>query len=239
MVREDEIGHRLRLASGYLSSLERAGLTPVVVGTLAGDEDDVHAGIDRILGAVAGLVLTGGEDIVPAAYGGGPSPHLGRVNPARDRTEFAAVRAARDQRVPIFAICRGVQVLNVALGGTLIQDLPSERPSAISHDPERPRDVRTHSVQIVPDSRLAQALGKTELAVNSVHHQAVDQVADTLVVTARAPDGVIEALETGRRDPWWVLGVQWHPEEFANDHTAPDHALFAAFAAVLTGSGHR
>ena len=238
-VRTDDGVPRLRLAAAYLSILERAGLTPMVVAPIAGDETAVAAALDRIFGAVAGLVLTGGEDVVPAAYGAPPSPHLGRVNPERDATELAAVRAARDQRIPTLAICRGIQLLNVALGGTLIQDLPTERPNSIAHDPEHPRDARTHRVQVVPDSRVAQALGATELDVNSVHHQAIDRVADGLVVTARAPDGIVEALETGLRDPWWVMGIQWHPEEFVTDAAAPDHGLFAAFATALAQAGHR
>jgi putative glutamine amidotransferase len=148
-------------------------------------------------------------------------------------TELAAVRAARDQRLPTLAICRGIQVLNVGLGGTLIQDLPSERPSAIAHDPDRPRTSRTHSIEVTPDTRVFDALGATTVDVNSVHHQAIGRLADTLVVTAKAPDGVIEAVESGRRDPWWVLGVQWHPEEFADQAAAPDHGLVAEFAKVL------
>jgi putative glutamine amidotransferase len=236
-VRVDDGVPRVRLAASYLAILERAGLTPVVVAPLAGTDAEVAAAIDRILDSVAGLVLTGGEDVAPAAYGATPSPHLGRVNAARDRTELAAVRAARDQRIPTLAICRGIQILNVALGGTLIQDLPSERPGAIAHDPDRPRDSRTHGVQLMADSRLAVAMGSTALDINSIHHQAIDRVADSLVVTAKAADGVIEAVETGRRDPWWAVGVQWHPEEFATDGEAPDHGLVAAFAAALTGAG--
>jgi putative glutamine amidotransferase len=224
---------RVRLAASYLRILERAGLTPVIIAPFAGDLADVEAAIDRVFGAVAGLVLTGGEDVTPAEYGAAASPRLGRVNPIRDMTELAAVRAARDQRVPTLAICRGIQVLNVGLGGTLIQDLPSERPSAIAHDPDHPRTTRTHHIDITPDTRVFGALGATSLDVNSVHHQAIGRLADSLVVTAKASDGVIEAVETARRDPWWVLGVQWHPEEFADEDTAPDHGLIAAFAKVL------
>jgi len=236
-VRVDDGVPRVRLAASYLAILQRAGLTPVVVAPLTGTDADVAAAIDRILDSAAGLVLSGGEDVAPAAYGATSSPHLGRVNPERDRTELAAVRAARDLRLPTLAICRGIQVLNVALGGTLIQDLPSERPSAIAHDPDRPRDSRTHAVQLVADSRLARAMGVAVLDINSIHHQAIDRVADSLVVTATAADGVVEGVETGRRDPWWVVGVQWHPEEFVTDADAPDHGLIAAFAAALTGVG--
>jgi putative glutamine amidotransferase len=232
-VRSDDGVPRVRLAASYLRILERAGLTPVIVAPFAGELADVVASLDRVFGAVAGLVLTGGEDVTPSEYGAPAGPHLGRVSAERDRTELAAVRAARDQRVPTLAICRGIQVLNVGLGGTLIQDLPSEQPSAIAHDPDRPRTSRTHSIEVTRDTRVFDALGATTLNVNSVHHQAIARLADSLVVTARAADGVIEAVETSRRDPWWVLGVQWHPEEFADEAAAPDHGLVAEFAKVL------
>jgi putative glutamine amidotransferase len=232
-VRADDGVPRVRLAASYLRILERAGLTPVVIAPFPGRLADVEAAIDRVLGAVAGVVLTGGEDVTPAEYGAAPSPHLGRVNAERDMTELALVRATRDQRIPTLAICRGIQVLNVALGGTLIQDLPTEKPSPIAHDPELPRTSRTHNIQLTPDTRVFDALGAATLDVNSVHHQAIARLADSLVVTAQAPDGVIEAVETARRDPWWVLGVQWHPEEFADEGAAPDHGLVAAFAAML------
>jgi putative glutamine amidotransferase len=224
---------RVRLAASYLRILERAGLTPVIIAPFEGDLADVEAALDPVLSAVAGLVLTGGEDVSPSEYGAAASQRLGRVNPERDMMELAAVRAARDQRVPLLAICRGIQVLNVGLGGTLIQDLPSERPSDIAHDPDQPRTSRTHRIDITPDTRVFDALGAASLDVNSVHHQAIARLADSLVVTAKATDGVIEAVETGRRDPWWVMGVQWHPEEFADEAAAPDHGLIAEFAKVL------
>lgn len=232
-VRPDDGVPRVRLAASYLRILEYAGLTPVIIAPFAGDLADVEASLDPVFDAVAGLVLTGGEDITPSSYNAAPSPHLGRVNAERDLTELAAVRAAKDHRLPTLAICRGIQVLNVGLGGTLIQDLPSEKPSDIAHDPDHPRTSRTHGIEISPDTRVFDALGTTTLDVNSVHHQAIGRLADSLVVTAKATDGVIEAVETGRRDPWWVLGVQWHPEEFSDVPTAPDHGLFAAFAKVL------
>ena len=234
-VRMDEGAPRVRLAAAYLSILERAGLTPVVLPPGQGTDADAAARVDRVLDAVAGLVLTGGEDVAPARYGAAPSAHLGRVSTERDATEIAAVLAARERRLPTLAICRGIQVMNVALGGTLVQDIASERPRALGHDPDSPRRMRTHAIQVVPQSRMARALGATALTVNSVHHQAVDRVADGLVVTALAPDGVVEGVETPPGDPWWAVGVQWHPEEFVDDSAARDHGLFAAFAAVLEG----
>lgn len=238
-IRADDGVPRVRLTAAYLSILERAGLTPIVIAPLHGTGAQTAAGVERVLDAVSGLVLTGGEDVVPERYGATPSPHLSRVSTERDTTEIAAVQRARDRRVPTLAICRGIQVLNVALGGTLVQDIASERPAALAHDPERPRDSRTHTIQVVAGSRTAHALGALNLEVNSVHHQAVDRLADGLVVTALAPDGIVEGVETPIADPWWVVGVQWHPEEFVADAAALDHGLFAAFAAVLEGSTAR
>jgi putative glutamine amidotransferase len=234
-VRADDGVARVRLAAAYVEVLARAGLTPVVLPPVMGDEAAIAGAIARVLDAVSGLVLTGGEDVAPDLYGAVPSPRLGRVNRGRDLTELAAARAARDRRLPTLAICRGIQVLNVALGGTLVQDIPSERGGSLAHDPDQPRTARTHAVRVVPDSRLARALGATGLEVNSVHHQAVDRVAEGLVVTATAPDGVVEGIEPPPDDPWWAVAVQWHPEEFVRDGAAPDHRLFAAFARALDG----
>jgi putative glutamine amidotransferase len=232
-VRTDDGRARIRLNSTYLEILERAGLTPVVIPPFHGDAAAVEAAVDSVLDAVAGLVITGGEDVEPARYGATPGAHLDAVNTARDATEIAAVMGAHERRMPLLAICRGIQILNVAFGGTLIQDLPTECPGPITHDPDRPRDSRTHVVQLVSGSRAAAATDATRLDVNSSHHQAVARVGKNLVVTATAPDGVIEGLETDPLDPWWAVGVQWHPEEFVADHQAPDYGLFAAFAAAV------
>ena len=120
-------------------------------------------------------------------------------------------------------------MLNVALGGTLVQDLPSERPGDVAHDPASSRDARVHEVAIAPGSRLAAAIGATRATVNSFHHQAVDRVAEALAVVARAPDGVVEGVEAADA-AWWALGVQWHPEELTATPESWDRALFAAFA---------
>ncbi len=230
---DDDGVARVRLGAAYLRVIERAGLTPVVVPPFAGTPDAVAAAVGRVLDAVDGLVLTGGEDVEPARYGAAPSPHIQKGTPARDATELALVEEARRRALPTLAICRGVQVLNVALGGSLIQDIPTERPGSLDHDPDLARDVRTHPIRILPGSRTSAALGTDALQVNSVHHQAVDRIASGLVVTATSPDGIVEGVETPADDPWWVLGVQWHPEEFVADVHAPDHTLFAALAAAL------
>jgi putative glutamine amidotransferase len=219
---------RVRLSTAYLHAVEAAGLTPVVIPPLASDADAA-----AILDVAAGLLLTGGEDVDPARYGAAPHPRLGNVHANRDATELALVDAARERRLPTLAICRGIQVLNVALGGTLIQDIPSERPSTIDHDRDGPRQTRTHDVRMTPDSRLREIIGRDQILVNSFHHQAIDAVAPGLAVTAVAPDGVIEAVELSRDNPWWVIGIQWHPEDLVETKEPWDKALFAAFARAV------
>ena len=219
---------RVRLSVAYLTSLEGAGLTPIVVPPFAGG--DRCADRDAILDVVSGLVLTGGEDVDPARYGAEPHPRLGTVHAERDATELAFFQGARERRMPTLAICRGIQVMNVGLGGTLIQDLPSQHPSAIAHDGDGPRVERTHTVTLTRDSRLAHAVGRDEITVNSFHHQAVDVPAAQLLVTATATDGVIEAIETPLANPWWALGIQWHPEDLTGGPEPWDRKLFEAFA---------
>ena len=141
--------------------------------------------------------------------------------------------AAREARRPLLGICRGLQLLNVALGGTLVQDLGMERPSEITHPREKARTQRVHGVIVVAGTRLARATGALRFDVNTLHHQAVDRLANGLRPTAYAPDDVIEAAES--TDDWWALGVQWHPEELIDDPQPWDRALFAAFAAACAG----
>ena len=219
----------MRLHANYVRSLERAGLVPVIVPPLTSPAA-AHAIIERC----AGLLLTGGEDVDPARYGAAAHPAAGAPHVQRDETEIALFNAARARRSPVLAICRGIQIVNVALGGTLVQDIPSERPSDIWHDQPGDRDDRTHAASVVPGTRLAAALGATALRVNSYHHQSVDRIGTELVVTAKAPDGIIEAVET--TDPsWWMVGVQWHPEDLTTDVQPWDRGLFAAFSKVVRG----
>jgi putative glutamine amidotransferase len=179
------------------------------------------------LSTVDGLILTGGDDVDPSLYGQERRPECEETDPVRDAFEVALVRAARKRAIPTLAICRGLQVANVALGGTLVQDIPAQVRSPLRHrkedaDPEPP----LHEVSIVEGTRLhAIAGGASTLRVNSFHHQAPDRVADGLRVTARTSDGVVEAME----DPAlpFFLGVQWHPERATGDPFTK--ALFAAF----------
>ena len=219
---------RVRANQSYTDSARSAGLRPYILPVLSA------ADADAMLDGMAGLILTGGEDVDPTRFGAAPHAQLGAVHAGRDAFEIALVLAARRRRLPTLAICRGIQVANVALGGTLVQDIPSERPGGETHDGGGARDARVHQVRVTPASRLAGALGATELTVNSFHHQSIDQAAEGLTVTALAPDGIVEGAEW-TRDDWWMVGVQWHPEELTTGVEPWDRSLFAAFAAKVGG----
>jgi putative glutamine amidotransferase len=214
--------HAIR--ADYVRSVEQADAVPIVLAP------GLPAHAEALLGRIDGLVLSGGGDLDPALYGEPPDPKLGRVNRRRDDFELALVRAALDRDLPTLAICRGQQVLNVALGGTLVQDIPSTVKRAAEHDAPGRRWRRSHPVEVLPGSRLREILGHDTVLVNSFHHQSVDRVGTGLVVSARCPeDGVIEGLELpGRR---FVLGVQWHPESFWNK-AGSFQLLFDAHAAA-------
>jgi putative glutamine amidotransferase len=197
--------HALRV--DCVRSVEQAGASPVVLPPLR--PEDAPGLLDRL----DGLLLSGGGDVDPALYGAIPHPRLGRVDRRRDDFELALVREALARDLPVLAICRGQQVLNVATGGTLLQDIPSELGGAMNHDAPGRRRNRSHAVAVVPGTRLREIMGRQDLSVNSFHHQAVARSGAGLVVSARCPqDGVIEGLEMpGRR---FVVAVQWHPESF-------------------------
>lgn len=229
---EEEQPRRVRLNAAYLTAVENAGLVPLLVPPLS----DPHAA-DRILAGVDGLVLTGGEDVAPEHFGEERHPRIGTVHQVRDATEIALISAARRLRMPVLAICRGIQVLNVECGGSLIQDIRAQRPDALEHDGKAAgRDTVVHPVEIERDSILALATGATQLNVNSLHHQAIDRLGEGLRVTASAPDGIIEGVES--TDDWWVLAVQWHPEEMDRcaEPGAEPGPLFKAFAEAVRSS---
>jgi len=223
-IRQDGDTSRVRLTAAYVTALEGAGLVPVIIPPLS----NIGAAA-AILGSVSGLVLTGGEDVDPARYGEMRHEKLRSVNTARDGTEAALVEEAKARGIPVFAICRGIQILNVALGGTLVQDIASQCDTDIAHDDEGARDSRSHDISIEPGSRIAAAMGTERCSVNSFHHQSVKRVASGMRVTARSPDGVIEGLESTDED-WWVMAVQWHPEEMTRSPEPWDRGLFKAFA---------
>lgn len=217
---------RVRANDSYTSALHSVGLRPFILPILG------PADADAMLEGMQGLLLTGGEDLAPSLYGEAAHPTVGDVHAARDAFEVALVLAARRRRLPTLAICRGIQVANVALGGTLVQDIPSEWPNAVPHDGSWPRNRRVHDVDVDPGSKLARALNTEHLQANSFHHQAVKQLAAGLKTVARAPDGVIEGAEW-TDDDWWFLAVQWHPEELTGSDQPWDRSLFKAFADKL------
>jgi putative glutamine amidotransferase len=214
---------RVRVNRAYTDAIVAAGLIPLVVPPVPPE----MAG--SILDAVAGLVLTGGEDVDPAYFGAARHPATGAANDDRDRCELALAREAATRRLPTLAICRGVQVLNVALGGTLIQDLPSERGGSVNHDAEASRASRVHGVDVAAGSRLGGILNASSITTNSFHHQAVDKLGTGLCTVATSPDGIVEAVECTDR-AWWAVGVQWHPEELTATPEEWDRRLFKAFA---------
>jgi putative glutamine amidotransferase len=194
----------------YLASLERAGID---ARELAPDRDPLPAALDDC----DGVLLTGGPDVDPAEYGQTERHPTVELDPARDAYELALARQALARDLPVLAICRGAQVLNVAAGGTLVQDLPSHRPASLQHSVVEPAHAVAHDVRVRPDTCLAHLLAPrltsdSRLAVNSRHHQSVDAPAPGFLVSATAPDGTVEAIE--RPDARFCVGVQWHPENF-------------------------
>jgi putative glutamine amidotransferase len=208
------------LHTAYVRSVEKAGGLPLVV--VPGTPDDAAPVLDR----VSGLLLTGGSDVDPVLFGEVRHPSVKRVVAERDAFEIALCQEALGRDLPVFAICRGQQVLNVALGGTLHQDIASQVPGAIQHRAETERWETSHEVEIVPGTRLRSILGAGKVDVNSFHHQAVKDVGKGLIVSARSPvDGVIEGLEV--REQRFLVAVQWHPEDFVGKSAAFE-PLFAA-----------
>jgi putative glutamine amidotransferase len=226
VAREDRVAKQA-LNRAYVRAVEQAGGIPIAL-PVTGDEELLH----RCLEIVGGLLLTGGVDVAPAHYGRPPHP-AEEVDPDRDAAELPLIREAVRRDMPIFAICRGIQALNVALGGSLYQDLPSEWPSEICHQQTQQgiaRSAFSHAVTIEADSRLRSIAGADTIRTNSMHHQALRDVAAMLRVTAHAPDGVIEAAEAP--DARYVVAVQFHPEETA-PHDEVSRRLFEDFVAAL------
>jgi putative glutamine amidotransferase len=201
----------------YTEALRRAGAVPVVIPPQPENAAQIVEELD-------GLLLAGGDDCDPRAYGEQPHPTVEPMDALRQSNELALARAARERGIPTLGICLGVQVMNVAAGGTLIQDIASEVKTEIDHASE-PSDRNHHDVLLEKGTRLAAILGNQELNVNSSHHQAIRNVGEGLRVTAHAPDGVIEGLEDPSH-PFYV-GVQWHPEDMSSERSAA--ALFGAF----------
>jgi gamma-glutamyl-gamma-aminobutyrate hydrolase PuuD len=216
----DEVLPHETLPEMYLDLIREAGATPVVL--------PVHQEFDpALMERLDGVVLTGGGDVDPSEYRRERSPLTHGIDPRRDRFELSLTRAAVARDLPLVAICRGAQVMNVALGGSLIQDINAEVPGALKHDDLERWDRVVHPVRFEPGSLLARLLGE-EIDVNSMHHQAIGELGDGLVAVGRSPDGLVEAVEIP--DLRFAVGIQWHPECLGFEHSS--FKLFRFFADV-------
>jgi len=206
----------------YVASVEQTGARARIL--------EVTESARKVLDEIDGVLLTGGGDVDPVFYGEDRHPLTHDAEPGRDEFEIDLARRAMTGDVPLLAICRGAQVLNVAAGGTLVQDIPSAVASDLVHSVPEPKNLDCHDIDILPGTRLSSALGASAAAacscrVNSRHHQSVDKTGGGLVVSARARDGVVEAIE--KPDAPFCIGVQWHPENFWE--TGEFRPLFDAF----------
>jgi len=201
----------------YIESLKRAGAVPVLIPPQPENAADLVETLD-------GILLAGGDDCDPAEYGEEKHPTCETMDPRRQKNDLGLAKLARERGIPTLGICLGVQVMNVAAGGTLIQDIGSAVDTDIDHASE-PSDRHRHDVHVDSSTTLGRILGDQEFNVNSSHHQAIGRVADGLRVTAKAPDGIVEGLEDPSH-PFYV-GVQWHPEDMPGESSAS--AIFGAF----------
>lgn len=221
----DERGREgFRLNHSYMNAVLIAGGTPVLVPAVLLSLPQGEEALRTLFETLHGLLLPGGADLDPSLYGQMPHNQTGLPDKAIDALEIKLAQWALSERKPVLGICRGQQCLNVAAGGTLFQDIPSEIPGALTHRVE-PRNSLAHEMIVEPDSRLADLLGTTRLSVNSLHHQSVRGIAPGFLVVARAPDGVIEGIE--RLDHPFAVAVQFHPEELVPGHAASARLLRA------------
>ena len=216
-----------RVSHCYADAVAAAGGLPILIPAADSPED-----VDSLLPSLDGILIPGGPDVDPLFYGEEPRQGLGLVIRSNDLFEMNFLRAARTAHKPILCVCRGMQVLNVTFGGTLIQDIPTQIPGALRHmqipvDREEP----THSVDIQKNTYLYEVYGTETILTNSFHHQCIQEVAPGFSVSAKARDGVIEAIEAKEER---ILGVQWHPEEMV--HSRPEH--FGLFRQLVKAASH-
>ena len=206
-MRIEQTTNRFYLGRDYSEAVEAAGGLPTHISLIPKE-----GYIDSVVAQLDGILLPGSDsDVDPLRYGQQPHPQLGPVQTIKDETDLLVIAAAERRGIPIFAICFGMQVLNVSRGGTLIQDINSQVPDAIKHEQGAPRDRPSHRISLKEKTRLSNMGGVVDALVNSHHHQAIESVGANLVATAWATDGVVEALEDPRPDRF-IVGVQWHPE---------------------------
>ncbi len=212
---------------GYFQALEQAGAVPVML-PLTNDA----AALSRAVEALDGFLMTGGPDVDPAYYGAEEIPSVNEICPERDAMEMTLLRLLWETDKPVFGICRGLQMMNVQRGGTLIQDIPTEHPSDVEHRMKAPYDRAVHTVTVLKDSPLYRLFGTDSAGVNSSHHQAIKVLAPGLLPMAVAPDGLIEAICAPEKRFYWA--VQWHPERlWIKDESS--RRLFAAFVNAARG----
>ena len=200
--------------ASYVRAVQRAGGAPIMI-PLGLDDDTLRA----IFARLDGLLIQGGDDVHPNEYGEALESFCGKIDPARDAAELGLLRWAFEKNMPTLGVCRGIQMMNVAAGGTLYQDIDAQLPGSLHHPHIKGNasDFRAHGIDIDTSSRLAQAIGTTSIQVNSRHHQAVKQVAPGFRVIARAPDGIVEGMES--TNGHFALGVQFHPENMIDSDT--------------------
>jgi putative glutamine amidotransferase len=211
-----------QLGQAYVSAIQKAGGNPVII-PVGVDESTLNS----LLSHVDGILFTGGGDIDPALFNGTPHARVYGISSERDTLEISLIREALSAGKPLLAICRGIQVLNIALGGTLYTHIQDQRDQSLKHDwfPDFPRDKLAHSVRLTPGSKLHQIFGSEEIRVNSLHHQGIAELGQGLRATGLAPDDLVEGVEV--EGATFAIGVQWHPECLPDD--SGSQALFRAF----------
>lgn len=229
----EDLPHSWVMNHRYFTALTAVGAVPVMIPLLAQDEDTVRALYERL----EGIFLAGGVDVDPGAYKEDKLDVCGRTDPDRDRVELLLTRWALEDGKPVLGVCRGMQVINVACGGSLVQDIEQGHERAIKHDyfptQGHERDYLAHEAQVRPDSRLSRIFGAGTITVNSMHHQGIKQLGAGLEATVHAPDGLIEGIEgTGES---FLIGVQWHPEMLIDQ----DEATFRLFSVFKTACAAR
>src|SRR3954453_4595797 len=222
-MRIEQTTNRFYLGRDYSEAVEATGGLPIHISLIPKADY-----IDSVVAELDGILLPGSDsDVDPLRYGQQPHPQLGTVQTIKDETDLLVIAAAERRRMPIFAICFGMQVLNVSRGGTLIQDINSQVVGAIKHEQGPPRDRPSHRIRMSESTRLSGIAGTVNALVNSHHHQAIESIGADLVATAWSTDGIVEALEDPRPDRF-IVAVQWHPElGWQNDPFS--QSLFRAF----------
>jgi putative glutamine amidotransferase len=219
------------MGARYVEVLRQAGAVPWIVPLLPYDKETM----EEIFSRLDGVFLTGGADVDPATYNESKIPACGYTDPARDAVEIMLLNHAREMHKPVLAVCRGIQILNVCYGGTLYQDIPSQVPAAMKHDhfPSKEnvptRQYLSHDITVTPNTRLRSILEDAVVPVNSMHHQAIKDLAPGLRPNAYAPDGIIEGVEGTNGQ--YLMAVQWHPEELVDTQPSMKR-LFESFIAA-------